>query len=84
MFNGSLPLSTITACEYSPMLPRGVFIYRQMQCVKHPTGGAKHKLLPVGGVEHSLALEQHVGLSKQGNLRSQAPLTVGQVADVTS
>lgn len=35
-------------------------------------------------VDDSLALEQHVGLSEQGNLWSQAPLAVGQVADVTS
>lgn len=34
-------------------------------------------------VDDSLALEQHVGLSEQGHLRSQAPLAVGQVADVT-
>lgn len=34
-------------------------------------------------VDDSLALEQHVGLSEQGHLWSQAPLTVGQVADVT-
>lgn len=33
---------------------------------------------------NSLALEQHVGLSEQRNLWSQAPLAVGQVADVTS
>lgn len=31
----------------------------------------------------SLALQQHVGLSEQRHLWSQAPLTVGQVADVT-
>lgn len=30
-----------------------------------------------------LALEQHVGLSEEGHLWSQAPLAVGQVAYVT-
>lgn len=35
-------------------------------------------------LEHSLALKQHVGLSQQGHLWPQAPLAVGQVADVTS
>lgn len=35
-------------------------------------------------IDHPLALEQHVGLSEQRHLWSQAPLTVGQVADVTS
>lgn len=34
-------------------------------------------------MHHSLALEQHVGLSEQGHLWSQAPLAVCQVADVT-
>lgn len=33
--------------------------------------------------DHSLALQQHVGLSEQRNLWSQAPLAVRQVADVT-
>lgn len=55
-----------------------------MSCVKQPTEGAKDKLSAVDLVDDSLALEQHVGLSEQGNLRSQAPLAVGQVADVTS
>lgn len=35
-------------------------------------------------VNDSLALEQHVGLSEQRHLGSQAPLAVGQVADVAS
>lgn len=53
-----------------------------MSYVNQPAGGAKARLLDL--LEDSLALEQHVGLSEQGNFRSQAPLAVGQVADVTS
>lgn len=35
------------------------------------------------GAPDSLALQQHVGLPEQGHLWPQAPLAVGQVADVT-
>lgn len=36
-----------------------------------------------GRRRHSLALQQQVGLSEQRHLWPQAPLTVGQVANVT-
>lgn len=55
-----------------------------MLFLKHPTEGAKDKLPTVASMDDSLALEQHVGLPEQRNLWSQAPLAVGQVADVTS
>lgn len=60
------------------------FFSRDTSChfKKYPTGGAKDKRHAV--LKNSLALEQHVGLSEQRNLWSQAPLTVGQVADVTA
>lgn len=54
-----------------------------MQYIKQPTEGAKDTISAVVLAGDSLALEQHVGLSEQGNLWSQAPLAVGQVADVT-
>lgn len=44
---------------------------------------SQRRAFSIGLVDHSLALEQHVGLSEQGHLWSQAPLAVGQVADVT-
>lgn len=47
---------------------------------KPPTGGRQREAS--GG--NSLALEQHVGLPEQRDLGPQAPLAVGQVADVAA
>lgn len=55
-----------------------------MLLLANSTEGAKDRLTAVALMDNSLALEQHVGLSQQWNLWSQAPLAVGQVADVTS
>lgn len=75
----SSPNTAAQTCLFVPVLH---FIYSLVWFVEQPRDRAEDKLSPVCLVDHSLALKQHVGLSEQRNFWSQAPLTVGQVANV--